>query len=174
MRNLSKIHSHKKELQLSNVLEERKSNFITLHVIKHLSVRENHEQFWKGDFQGCDCTANWLILANSDPSFVISEISVCKLSEKMFPCMGIVVFTIQEQSYICYNCRRFLCILANLASGQFHHWILVLCYQDHCYRPRSEGDNRIGSVRPSVCLSVRLSVCALTAEPFDLWPWYLA
>ena len=26
----------------------------------------------------------------------------------------------------------------------------------------------------SVCPSVRPSVCALTAEPFDLWPWYLA
>ncbi len=26
--------------------------------------------------QGCDCAANWLIVANSDPSFVISEISV--------------------------------------------------------------------------------------------------
>ncbi len=26
--------------------------------------------------QGCDCAANWLILANSDPNFVISEISV--------------------------------------------------------------------------------------------------
>ena len=31
----------------------------------------------------------------------------------------------------------------------------------HFYRPRSEGDNALGSVRPSVCLSV----CALTAEP---------
>ncbi len=38
------------------------------------------------------------------------------------------------------------------------------------YRPRSEGDNALGSVRPSVRLSVRLSVCALTAEPFDLRP----
>ena len=27
------------------------------------------------------------------------------------------------------------------------------------YRPRSEGDNVLGSVRPFVCLSVRLSVC---------------
>ena len=25
--------------------------------------------------QGCDCAANWLILANSDPIFVICEIS---------------------------------------------------------------------------------------------------
>ncbi len=52
------------------------------------------------------------------------------------------------------------------------------------YRPRSEGDNVLGSVRPSVRLSVRPSVrlsvrpsvrpsvTALTAEPFDLCPWY--
>ncbi len=33
---------------------------------------------------------------------------------------------------------------------------------------RSEGDNVLGSVRPSVRLSVHLSVSALTAEPFDL------
>ncbi len=32
------------------------------------------------------------------------------------------------------------------------------------YRPQSEGDNALGSIRPSV----RLSVCALAAEPFDL------
>ena len=32
------------------------------------------------------------------------------------------------------------------------------------YRPRSEGDNVLGSVRPSVCLCVY----ALTAEPFDI------
>ncbi len=37
------------------------------------------------------------------------------------------------------------------------------------YRPRSEGDNVLGSVRPSVCLSVN----ALTPEPFDLRSWYL-
>ncbi len=34
------------------------------------------------------------------------------------------------------------------------------------YRPRSGGDNVLGSVRPSVCTSVR----PLTAEPFDLRP----
>ena len=39
----------------------------------------------------------------------------------------------------------------------------------HFYRPRSGGDNALGSVR----LSVRLSVCAFLFEPFDLWPWYL-
>ena len=33
----------------------------------------------------------------------------------------------------------------------------------HYYRPRSEGDNRFGSVRPSV----RLSACALTAEMYE-------
>ncbi len=38
------------------------------------------------------------------------------------------------------------------------------------YRPRSEGDNVLGSVRLSVCPSVRPSVSALTAEPFDLRP----
>ncbi len=38
------------------------------------------------------------------------------------------------------------------------------------YRTRSEGDNVLGSVRPSVCPS---SVRPLTAEPFDLRPWYL-
>ena len=32
------------------------------------------------------------------------------------------------------------------------------------------GDNVLGSVRASVCLFV----CALLAEPFDLWPWFLA
>ncbi len=39
------------------------------------------------------------------------------------------------------------------------------------YRPRSEGDNALGSVRPSV----RPSVCnALLLEPFYLWPSFLA
>ena len=37
------------------------------------------------------------------------------------------------------------------------------------YRPWSEGDNVIGSVR----LSVRPSFTTLTAEPFDLRPWCL-
>ncbi len=32
------------------------------------------------------------------------------------------------------------------------------------YRPRTEGDNALGSVRPSVCPFV----CALTVEPFDI------
>ncbi len=38
------------------------------------------------------------------------------------------------------------------------------------YRPRSEGDNELGSVRLSVRPSVCPSVNALTAEPFDLRP----
>ena len=38
------------------------------------------------------------------------------------------------------------------------------------YRPRSEEDNVLGSVRQPVCLSVRPSVSALTAERFDLRP----
>ena len=33
-----------------------------------------------------------------------------------------------------------------------------------CYRPQSRGDYMFGSVRPSVCLSVRLSMDALTFE----------
>ena len=37
------------------------------------------------------------------------------------------------------------------------------------YRPRSEGDNVIGSVRPSVCLSVCLSeLSCLNRLTFDL------
>ncbi len=44
----------------------------------------------------------------------------------------------------------------------------------HIYRPRSEGDNVIGSVLPSVRLCVCLSVRALLLDPFDLWPWFLA
>ncbi len=35
----------------------------------------------------------------------------------------------------------------------------------YIYRPRSEGDTVLGSIRPSVCPSVCLSVNALTAEP---------
>ena len=34
------------------------------------------------------------------------------------------------------------------------------------YRPRSEGDNAPGSIRPSV----GMSVCALLLQPFDLRP----
>ncbi len=37
--------------------------------------------------QGCDCAANWLILANSDPNFVISEIRVNQVG-KCFPAWG--------------------------------------------------------------------------------------
>ncbi len=36
------------------------------------------------------------------------------------------------------------------------------------YRPRSEGDNALGSVRPSVRPSVCPFVCALTAEPLPV------
>ncbi len=38
------------------------------------------------------------------------------------------------------------------------------------YRPRSEGDNTLSSVRPSIHLSVCPFVCALMAEPVDLEP----
>ncbi len=37
-----------------------------------------------------------------------------------------------------------------------------------------QGDNVLGSVRPSVCVSACLFVRALLFEPFDLWPWFLA
>ena len=37
---------------------------------------------------------------------------------------------------------------------------------DNNYRPQSEGDNALGSVR----LSVRPFVCALTLEPFESLP----
>ncbi len=69
--------------------------------------------------QGCDCAANWLILANSDPNFVITEISVNQV-RKCFPALGVEVFPIQEQPFKCHNCRRFLRILANFALGQSH------------------------------------------------------
>ncbi len=69
--------------------------------------------------QGCDCAANWLILANSDPKSVISEISVNQV-RKWFPAWGVGVFTIQEQPCKCHNCRRFLRILASFASCQSH------------------------------------------------------
>ncbi len=74
---------------------------------------------WQRTSQGCDCAANWLILANSDPNFVISEISVNQV-RKWFHAWGVGVFTIQEQSCNCCNCRRFLRILANFTSGQSH------------------------------------------------------
>ncbi len=35
-------------------------------------------------YQGCDCATNWLILANSDSNFVISEIRVIQV-RKCFP-----------------------------------------------------------------------------------------
>ncbi len=73
--------------------------------------------------QGCDCAANWLILAKSDPNFVISEISVHQV-RKCFPAWGVGVFTIQEQPCKCLNCRRFLRILTNFASGQFHPCVI--------------------------------------------------
>ncbi len=41
------------------------------------------------------------------------------------------------------------------------------------YRPRSEGDNALGSVRPSVCPSVRLSVLSrLNRFTCDLDFWH--
>ena len=42
--------------------------------------------------------------------------------------------------------------------------IALTCF----YRPRSEGDNVIGSIRPSVCVSLDMFVRALLFELFDL------
>ncbi len=55
-------------------------------------------------------------------------------------------------------------------------WNAHLKYHNkfHCYRPRSEGDNVLGSVRPSVCLSVLSRPNRLTFD-LDIWhggrPW---
>ena len=73
--------------------------------------------------QGCDCAANWLILANSDPNFVITEISVNQVT-KCFPAWGVGVFTIQEQPCKRHNGGRFLRILANFASGQSYPCVM--------------------------------------------------
>ncbi len=44
----------------------------------------------------------------------------------------------------------------------------------HFYGPQSEGDNVLGSVRPSVRLDVRLSVLSrLNCLTYDLDIWYL-
>ncbi len=51
----------------------------------------------------------------------------------------------------------FLCRQGNQRNQQYYRV---------CYRPRSEGDNALGSV----CPPARPFVCALTAEPFDLRP----
>ncbi len=75
--------------------------------------------------QGCDCAANWLILANSDQNFVISEISVNQV-RKCFPAWVVGVFTIQEQLCKCHHCRTFLRILANFPLVQSHPWFSKL------------------------------------------------
>ncbi len=69
---------------------------------------------------------------------------------------------------------QFSGISANLSLIAFHH----KCHPNkwaakYHHRPRSEGDNALGSVRLFVCLSVCPFVCALLFEPFDLRPWYL-
>ncbi len=43
---------------------------------------------------------------------------------------------------------------------------LVMVFIEGYHRPRSEGDNALGSVRLSVCLSVCPSVSTLMAKPF--------
>ena len=45
--------------------------------------------------------------------------------------------------------------------GLFNAWVA-------CLSTAKQGDNRIGSVRPSVCLFVCMFVRALPAKPFDL------
>ncbi len=47
-------------------------------------------------YQGCDCAANWLILANSYPNSVISEISAIQV-RKCFPVMGVGLFASHEK-----------------------------------------------------------------------------
>ncbi len=84
--------------------------------------------------QGCDCAANWLILTNSDPNFVISEISVNQV-RKCFRAWGVGVFTIQEQPCKCYNCIRFRRILANFTSGQSHPCRRWTIFPHHYLRP---------------------------------------
>ena len=41
---------------------------------------------------------------------------------KCFPAWGVGVFTVQEQPCKWHNCRRFLRVLADFASGQSHPW----------------------------------------------------
>ncbi len=51
---------------------------------------------------------------------------------------------------------------------KWYYILFIYCADSiHFYRPRSEGDNVLGSVRPSVCLSVCQFVLALLFEPFD-------
>ncbi len=47
--------------------------------------------------QGCDFAANWLILASSDPNFVMSEISVNQM-RKLSSALGVEVFAALEES----------------------------------------------------------------------------
>ncbi len=74
---------------------------------------------------------SWLILANSNPNFVISEVSVNQV-RKCFHAWGVGVFTIQKQPCKCYNCKRFLRILANFAPAQSHPCIMYFNCFCHC------------------------------------------
>ncbi len=75
------------------------------------------------NLQGCDCAANWLILANSDKNFVISEISPNQV-RKCSPPWGVGVFAALDQSFKCYDHKIFPHILANFASGQSHPCVM--------------------------------------------------
>ncbi len=107
-----------------HVVLMQKTNLYKLVIILFVSIQGLNVEV-KGHWaQGCDCAANWLILANSNPNFGIFEIGVNQV-RKCFLAWWVVVFTIQEPSCKCYNCRRFLRILANFASGQSHPCWLV-------------------------------------------------
>ncbi len=77
---------------------ERLKNLIDLslrinsyHSDKHDSSAVNSFYRKNCQLQGCDCAADWLILANSATNFVISEISVNQV-RKCFPVRGFGVF----------------------------------------------------------------------------------
>ncbi len=58
--------------------------------------------------------------------------------------------------------------LTSIQKSWYKKTMVWLQDHDNIYRPRSEGDNVLGSIRPSICPSAD----TLTAEPFDLRPWY--
>ncbi len=66
--------------------------------------------------------------------------------------------------------------------GHLVLYILIIIHWNACvyfqvkfnYRPRSEGDNVLGCVRPSVCPSVRpLPLSRLNRLTYDLEIWYV-
>ncbi len=84
---------------------------------------------------------------------------------KCFCAWGVGVFTIQEQPYKCYNCKRFLCILANFASGQSHPCKVFLLWQ--CSNTIEKTPIGGQGASPYYNLSnVTDSVCPLTPSRF--------